>query len=200
MDILGVPNTCPGWLRAASDLGRAMRSFLLLVNCSRYSARVSGSSFTLSLTLRVRTSLRFQGRAPRRAPSGACGYAAEVTHSMKRAPRARRETRHTIRRPLALTRQRTAAAAEARTPRQLAAPVERQTATRVRTGHPLGAAIIEAEQDHPQGRCARKPTHTVKESPVNGHAKTALTLIFNHLQLTPVGRMTRLGLTPLDRA
>jgi hypothetical protein len=35
MDVLGVPNMCPGWLHAAaSDQVRASRSFSLLVNHS----------------------------------------------------------------------------------------------------------------------------------------------------------------------
>jgi hypothetical protein len=58
-------------------------------------------------------------------------------------------TRHTAQRPLALARRRTAADAEARASRQLAALGERRNPPRERErGHPPGAAIVEAEHDH----------------------------------------------------
>jgi hypothetical protein len=60
-------------------------------------------------------------------------------------------TRRTTRRPLALVRKPTAAAAEARTPGQLAAPSgSPQTAARTQICHPRFAAIVEADQDHRQ--------------------------------------------------
>jgi len=54
-------------------------------------------------------------------------------------------TRRTTRRPLALVRKPTAAAAEAQTPGRSPPRVREQ-------GHPPGAVIVEAEQDRRQGR------------------------------------------------
>jgi len=62
-------------------------------------------------------------------------------------------TRRTTRRSLALVRKHTAAAAEVRTPGHCAASAEYPNPPRVRErGHPPGAVIVEAEQDHRQGR------------------------------------------------
>jgi hypothetical protein len=87
----------------------------------------------------------------------------------------------------------TAAAAEAR-PRQLAVLSERRNPPRARErDHPPGAATIEAEQDHRQGRLCTQDNRSPSSHVVHIHAKTTLTVIFHRFDPTPVGKLGRSG-------
>jgi hypothetical protein len=109
----------------------------LVLSCENFLYGFKGASSAPRLAARDRA----------RDPAG------ELAHTAGSGRDAPAGTRRTMRRPLALVRKPTAAAAEARTPAQLVAPAERRNPPRVREhSHPLGAAIVEAEQDHHQGR------------------------------------------------
>jgi hypothetical protein len=107
------------------------------------------------------------------------------------------------RRPLALVRQHTAAAAEAPTPGS--------------SPHQLSAATRRACADGPSSRrgpllkpseiavkavCDRRPAGNGHEGQVHVHAKATLTVIFHRFDPAPVGRMATTGFSlslPLAR-
>jgi len=109
-----------------------------------------------------------------------------------------RGTRRSRRRPLALPRKRTAAAAEARPPGQLAAPAGCRNPPCVRETGPSSWRSHSRSRERSQSRpgCARRPTGTGQDDQTRVHAKPTLTVLFHRFKEAPVGRMARTGLGP----
>jgi len=120
-------------------------------------------------------------------------------HNRKRRDAPAR-TRRTTLRPLALPQQRTAAAAEARTPgssphRLSAVP------TACANGAILPArSFLNPSKITVKAVCARRPTANGQGDQVHVHTKTTLTAIFHRFDPAPVGRMARTELSPSGTA
>ena len=92
----------------------------------------------------------------------------------------------------------TAAAAEARTPKQLAALAGHRNPPRVRERAILPARpLLKPSKITVKAVCDRRTTGHSQEDQAQVHAKTTLTVVFHRFDSAPVGRMARTGLVPL---
>ena len=118
-------------------------------------------------------------RAWRRVTAHAA-TAGELAHQQKAGATRPRGTRRTTRRPLALARKRTAAAAEARTPGSSPHRLGAATRRACANGAILPARpLLKPSKITVKAVCDRRPTGNGQDDQVHVHAKTTLTVIFH---------------------